>query len=361
MRKPLQAPALAVQLVTHLLSVMCLASCIVHLATDVDMMKGSTINAMGEAIDHCDVMLYAVSEAYKESGNCRLEVSHNADWCTTTATVLNQLMTHLLCTVCQANYAYQTGKDMIPLLLEESYRPNGWLGLLMGTRLYYSFYSAECDDDATFEKRVAAVCREIGDRGRPVPQMPMAEGVPPTNLAPIPASAPAPKPLSAPAPAPASAPAPAPAPATPVLQTQALVPTTRGLEGSLPPTQVAQEEHVDSTTWIAMLMSERRELEAKVAALSAPHEALSASQLQALSSRLEALHESQLLSDLEFSCMEDLVADAIEATAAFDVVTLELVQSSHVVGQVHKLIALSENLPKDPMFARQARRKVASA
>ncbi len=219
----------------------------------------------------------------------------------------------------------------------------------MGTRLYYSFYSAECDDDAAFEKRVAAVCREIGDRGRPVSQMPLAEGVPPTNLAPIPASAPA------------RAPAPVPAPATPVLQRQALLPTTTQLEGSLPPTQVAQQERVDSTAWIAMLMSERRELEAKVVALSAPHEALSASQLQALSSRLEALHESKLLSDSEFSCMEDLVADAIEATAAFDVVTLELVQSSHAVGQVHKLIALSENLPKDPMFARQARRKVASA
>ncbi len=86
-RKPLQASALAVQLVTLLLSVMCLASCILHLAIDVDMMKGSTVDAMGEAIDHCNVMLYAVSEAYKESGNCRLEVSHDADWCINTATV----------------------------------------------------------------------------------------------------------------------------------------------------------------------------------------------------------------------------------------------------------------------------------
>ena len=44
---------------------------------DVDMMKGSTIDAMSEAIDNADALLYGVSEQYKESGNCRLEVSHH--------------------------------------------------------------------------------------------------------------------------------------------------------------------------------------------------------------------------------------------------------------------------------------------
>ena len=41
---------------------------------------------MSDAIDNAEVMLYAVSEAYKESGNCRLE----------------------------ANYAHQQDVDMIP-------------------------------------------------------------------------------------------------------------------------------------------------------------------------------------------------------------------------------------------------------
>ena len=31
---------------------------------DVDMMKGSTVDAMSDAIDNADVMLYAVSEQY---------------------------------------------------------------------------------------------------------------------------------------------------------------------------------------------------------------------------------------------------------------------------------------------------------
>ena len=43
---------------------------------------------MSDAIDNAEVMLYAVSEAYKESGNCRLE----------------------------ANYAHQQDVDMIPLV-----------------------------------------------------------------------------------------------------------------------------------------------------------------------------------------------------------------------------------------------------
>ena len=46
---------------------------------------------------------------------------------------------------------------MIPLLMQKGYRANGWLGLILGTRLYYSFYDAELDDDAVFEQRVLSV------------------------------------------------------------------------------------------------------------------------------------------------------------------------------------------------------------
>jgi hypothetical protein len=36
---------------------------------------GSTMDAMSDAIEGADVMLYGVSVQYKESANCRLEVS----------------------------------------------------------------------------------------------------------------------------------------------------------------------------------------------------------------------------------------------------------------------------------------------
>ena len=38
-------------------------------------MKGSTVDAMSDAIEGAEVMLYGVSLAYKESANCRMELN----------------------------------------------------------------------------------------------------------------------------------------------------------------------------------------------------------------------------------------------------------------------------------------------
>ena len=55
---------------------------------------------MSDAVEAAEVMLYCVSEKYKDSANCRLV----------------------------ANYAVQEKCDMIPLMVQESYRARGWLG-----------------------------------------------------------------------------------------------------------------------------------------------------------------------------------------------------------------------------------------
>ena len=65
---------------------------------DLTNMKGSTMDAMSDAIEGADVMLYGVSLRYKESANCRLE----------------------------ANYAHQQELDMIPLMMQQEYKPQGW-------------------------------------------------------------------------------------------------------------------------------------------------------------------------------------------------------------------------------------------
>ena len=57
---------------------------------------------MHDAIGNAEVMLYAVSEKYKESGSCRLE----------------------------ASYARQLGIEMIPLTVQDGYLPTGWLRLV---------------------------------------------------------------------------------------------------------------------------------------------------------------------------------------------------------------------------------------
>eukprot|EP01051_Picozoa_sp_SAG22_P024557 SAG22_NODE_6863_length_802_cov_1.396871_2_plen_36_part_01 len=36
---------------------------------------------------------------------------------------------------------------MIPIMLEEGYKANGWLGLVLGTRLWYPLYGADDDDE----------------------------------------------------------------------------------------------------------------------------------------------------------------------------------------------------------------------
>eukprot|EP01048_Picozoa_sp_COSAG05_P035009 COSAG05_NODE_14963_length_382_cov_0.678445_1_plen_59_part_01 len=51
--------------------------------------------------------------------------------------------------------------------MDRDYRPKGWLGLLLGSRLWYSLWDADQDDDATFSSRIQPIIREIGDRGKP--------------------------------------------------------------------------------------------------------------------------------------------------------------------------------------------------
>jgi hypothetical protein len=40
----------------------------------------------------------------------------------------------------EANYAHQQELDMIPLMMQKGYSPKGWLGLILGTRLWYAMH-----------------------------------------------------------------------------------------------------------------------------------------------------------------------------------------------------------------------------
>ena len=91
-----------------------------------------------EAVEDSAVMCYGISQAYKESTNCRLE----------------------------AQYAFQQELDMVPLMMEEGYRAKGWLGMLLGVRLYYQFCGVVLEREAAFEGKVEELCRELGERGK---------------------------------------------------------------------------------------------------------------------------------------------------------------------------------------------------
>ena len=314
---------------------------------------------------------------------------------------------------------------MIPLMMTQGYKPKGvreilssvttfccgnlllrlfvsaqWLGLILGTRLWYAFSGAESDDDAAFERRLDAVCREIGDRGK----VGVSEGVPPLHE-PTPAPAPARVPKRAPTPAPALAPAPAPAPVprTPTLAPPAATtvvssftpsmqqasPTPQAMEMVQSPSsgqegssfammsaffagQQAREDRMraemDRLREEAVEGRVRSELQAQVerereqrerkeseARLRTEMRAdvgeskLRERQLAALQSRLESLHASNLLSDEDLYQVEDVIADSFEEQ-----------QDSSAEGgggQLAKMVLLSEKVPGDAALARQLRRK----
>jgi hypothetical protein len=120
---------------------------------DVEQMKGSTVDAMSKAVEDSAVVLFGASRQYKESTNCRLE----------------------------AQYAMQREVDTVPLMLVDGYRPDGWLGMLIGTRMWYGFYGSTVTDEVLFQGKIEELCRELGDRGRIASLVPVDVSRPPTG------------------------------------------------------------------------------------------------------------------------------------------------------------------------------------
>lgn len=104
-----------------------------HTWMDVDKMSGSTLEAMALAVEGAAAVLCCVSKKYKESQACRTE----------------------------AEYAFQMRKKIVPVLMEANYKPTGWLGALLGTKLYF-----DMSDRRMIPDRTSKLCRELGDCGR---------------------------------------------------------------------------------------------------------------------------------------------------------------------------------------------------
>lgn len=274
-------------------------------------------------------------------------------------------------------------------MLQEGYRPSGWLGLLIGSKLYFSFHPAAVETDADFSKKMDALERELGDRGRGVSSR-MSEGVPPSvaGRSLSPAGAPALARAEAPAPAPAPVPAhsltPEPAYAsdrsfTPSMQLSSPMPAPLNASDATASLVSVLLEHEERQQKLMLereeklreeAKAEKDELRQEIATMWAatqklreevspapPAEAISEDQMVALQGRLEALHEAELLSDDELFKFGDMIADFAEARATIGVVTMEIVHTNHAIGKVHKIIAVSETVSRNPMLARQLRRK----
>ncbi|KAL3859214.1 hypothetical protein ACJMK2_009443 [Sinanodonta woodiana] len=78
---------------------------------DLEHMHTYMLDAMAQAVEKAFVVLVCFSEKYKLSQNCRAE----------------------------AEYAFHKQKEIIPLKMQAGYNPDGWLGILIGSKLYYEF------------------------------------------------------------------------------------------------------------------------------------------------------------------------------------------------------------------------------
>ena len=57
------------------------------------------------------------------------------------------LVKHFMIVFSEAEYAFRLKKPIIPLNMETGYRPDGWLGLLIGSGLIYDFSNQQVFDE----------------------------------------------------------------------------------------------------------------------------------------------------------------------------------------------------------------------
>ncbi|CAF1013086.1 unnamed protein product [Rotaria sordida] len=84
---------------------------------DQEQMHGSTIQAMANAVENAEFILMCMSETYKRSANCQSE----------------------------AEYAFNRKKHIVPIKMKKDYVADGWLGFILGTRMYIDFGTYDFD------------------------------------------------------------------------------------------------------------------------------------------------------------------------------------------------------------------------
>ncbi|XP_065051379.1 uncharacterized protein LOC135681041 [Rhopilema esculentum] len=61
----------------------------------------------------------------------------------------------------EADYAFHMCRPMIPIILERNHKPDGWLGMLVGSKVWLDF-----TEESKFEGHMKLLMRQIGERGK---------------------------------------------------------------------------------------------------------------------------------------------------------------------------------------------------
>ena len=106
---------------------------------DIDKMRGSTLEAMAQAVEDAALVLVCYSEHYRLSNMCR----------------------------CEAEYMFQMGKPFIPVNMQYHYRPTGWLGIIIGARLYVDMSLVKNDFEIAQKKLGEEIATCLGSTSIP--------------------------------------------------------------------------------------------------------------------------------------------------------------------------------------------------
>jgi hypothetical protein len=101
------------------------------------------MSAMAEAVENCEFVIMCMSDSYKQSTYCQAE----------------------------AEYAFGCKRRLLPLIVRPGYKPDGWLGFMIGSRIYVDF--GRYDFDTACDKLMNEISLQ---RKRPLPSK-VASGV----------------------------------------------------------------------------------------------------------------------------------------------------------------------------------------
>ncbi|CAF2350000.1 unnamed protein product [Rotaria sp. Silwood2] len=103
---------------------------------DLNNMYGPAMSAMADAVENSEFVIMCMSDSYKRSTYCQAE----------------------------AEYAFNCKRRLLPLIVREGYRPDGWLGFMIGSRIYVDF--GRFDFNTACEKLIAEISLQ---RKQPLP------------------------------------------------------------------------------------------------------------------------------------------------------------------------------------------------
>ena len=98
------------------------------------------MNAMAEGIESSEFVMMCMSDSYKQSTYCQAE----------------------------AEYAFSRKRRLVPLIMKQGYKPDGWLGFMIGSRIYVDF--GRHDFEIACEKLMTEINLQ---RKRPMPAKPV--------------------------------------------------------------------------------------------------------------------------------------------------------------------------------------------